>query len=105
MDFLPYYSWHEDCSTNSIPSMLSEMTAMNSTLLLLNTLALAILLVFHFQPEPVSAEQPVEMTATFYKPLPQAQVAVMKATGSVTPHLATNQPVADQAPAAERWLF
>lgn len=104
MGFLPYYSWHEDCSTNSIPSMLSEMTAMNSTLLLLNTLALAVLLVFHFQPEPVSVEQPVEMTATFYKK-PLLQVAVMKATGSVIPHLTTNQPVADRAPAAERWLF
>ena len=70
MGFLPYYSWHEDCSTNSIPSMLSEMTAMNSTLLLLNTLALAVLLVFHFQPEPASTGQPVEMTATFNPPLP-----------------------------------
>ena len=101
--FQPFDSWHEGCSINSIPSMLSEMTAMNSTLLLLNTLALAVLLVFHFQPEPASAGQPVEMAATFNKPLPQ--VAVMKANGSVTPHLTTNQPVADRAPAAERWLF
>ena len=66
--------------------MLSEMTAMNSTLLLLNTLALAVLLVFHFLPEPVSAEQPVEMTATFNKTRPQ--VAVMKETSRVTPRLA-----------------
>ena len=101
--FRPDYSWHEDCSINSIPSMLSEMTAMNSTLILLNTLALAVLLVFHFLPEPVSAEQPVEMTATFNKPRPQ--VAVMKETSRVTPRLAANQPVADQAPAGERWVF
>ena len=101
--FQPLGSWHEGCSINSIPSMLSEMTAMNSTLLLLNTLALAVLLVFHFQPEPASAGQPVEMAATFNKPLPQ--VAVMKGASSATPHLATNQPVADQPHAGERWVF
>ena len=101
--FTSNYSWHEDCSINSIPSMLSEMTAMNSTLILLNTLALAVLLVFHFQPEPASTGQPVEMTATFNPPLPQ--VAVMKESRRVTPRLATNQPVADQAPAGERWVF
>ena len=83
--------------------MLSEMTAMNSTLILLNTLALAALLVFHFQPEPTSTEQPVEMTATFNKSL--SQVAVMTQASRVTPRLAINQPVADQAPAGERWIF
>ena len=83
--------------------MLSKMTAMNSTLILLNTLALAVLLVFHFQPEHSWASQPVEMTATFNKPLPH--VAVMKGASGVTPHLASNHPVADQAPAGERWVF
>ena len=55
--------------------MLSEMTAMNSTLLLLNALALAVLVIFHFQPEPATAEQYVH---TYNKPLaPLPQVAVI----------------------------
>ena len=87
--FRPNYSWHEDCSINSIPSMLSEMTAMNSTLLLLNALALAVLAAVHFQPEPASAEQPVEIAAVYSKPLkPLPQLAVMNAATSDSPNMA-----------------
>ena len=101
--FRPNYSWHEDCSINSIPSMLSEMTAMNSTLLLLNALALAVLVIFHFQPEPAAAEQHVQI---YNKPLaPQPQVAVMNSVSSVTPHLTTEHPAANLASEGERWVF
>ncbi|UXL37489.1 hypothetical protein N7D90_18195 [Pseudomonas fragi] len=106
IDFYPFYSWHEDCSSNSTPSMLSEMTAMNSTLLLLNALALAVLAAVHFQTEPASAEQPVEIAAVYSKPLkPLPQLAVMNAATSVAPHLATNDRPTREAAEVERWFF
>ena len=76
---------------------------MNSTLILLNTLALAVLVAFHFQPVPSSAEQPGEFTATFKKPL--AQVAVLNGSSSAKPHLTTEHPAVILAPAGERWVF
>ena len=83
--------------------MLSEMTAMNSTLLLLNALALAVLVIFHFQPEPATAEQYVH---TYNKPLaPLPQVAVMNSVSNATPHLTTDHPAANLAPEGERWVF
>ena len=59
-------------------------TAMNSTLLLLNALALAVLAGFHFQSEPVAAQQSVEVASTYAKPhKPLPQLAVMTRASSV----------------------
>lgn len=57
---------------------------MNSTLLLLNALALAVLAGFHYLPDPVTTEQSVEVASTYAKPLkPLPQLAVMTRANSV----------------------
>lgn len=57
---------------------------MNSTLLLLNALALAVLAGFHYLPEPVTTEQSVEVASTYAKPLkPLPQLAVMTRANNV----------------------
>ena len=84
--------------------MLSEMTAMNSTLLLLNALGLAVLVAFHFQPAP-TAPQTAELV-TYNKPLtPMPQLAVMTETDQVAPRLTAELPVASANIQDERWFF
>ena len=82
---------------------------MNSTLLLLNVLAMAVLVGFHFQSGPGVAEQGIEVAGTYSKPLkPLPQRAVMTDTNSVTPHLAAERsatPVAIDTTQGDRWVF
>lgn len=102
---MPKNSWHDHCYNNSIPSMPSEMTAMNSTLLLLNALALAVLVVFHFQPEPAASGQTTGLAGTYNKPLtPMPQLAVMTENDQVAPRLTAERPVAANIQ-GERWFF
>ena len=86
--------------------MHSEMSAMNSTLLLLNALALAVLAVFHFQPSPAVAEQQLELATTYSKPpRPQAQIAVMTGASKVSPQVTTEHPVTKEATVGKGWVF
>lgn len=102
-DFIGILRWHEGCNTDRIPSRPSEMTAMNSTLLLLNALALAVLVIFNFQPEHDPAEPTAEIADT-YKPLQQPpQLAVMTHANNGAPHL-TAEPASD-AVQNEHWVF
>ena len=102
---MPKNSWHDHCYNNSIPSMPSEMTAMNSTLLLLNALALAVLVVFHFQPEPAASAQTAGLAGTYNKPLtPLPQLAVMTENDQIAPRLTAERPVAANIQ-GERWFF
>lgn len=79
------------------------MTAMNSTLLLLNTLALAVLVIFHFQPEHAATEQNAEIADT-HQPLKQLpQLAVMTHANNVVSHLTAEH--ASDAVQSERWVF
>ena len=99
-------SWHEDCSNNSLPSMHSEMTAMNSTLILLNALALAVLVIFHFQPVTPAGIQNTDVASTYDKPAPPTgQLAVMSDTSRATPQVVTDALAAPQNPSGERWAF
>ena len=85
--------------------MPSEMTAMNSTLILLNALALAILVIFQFQPDEATGQQGVEV-AGMYKPhAPLPQLAVMTPGQSGTPHLTAEHTAQTQAVQGERWVF
>ncbi|MFP3518390.1 hypothetical protein SB766_19590 [Pseudomonas sp. SIMBA_077] len=82
---------------------------MNSTLFLLNVLAMAILVGFHFQSGPVVAGQGIDVAGTYSKPLkPQPQRAVMTDTNSVTPHLAAERsatPAITDTNQGDRWVF
>ena len=79
------------------------MTAMNSTLLLLNAIALAILVIFHFQPEHAATEQNADIADT-HKSLKQLpQLAVMTHTDNVASHLTAGH--ASDAVQSERWVF
>lgn len=76
---------------------------MNSALLVLNALALAVLLVSHYQP--VTSTE-VEVAGTYTKPLkPQPQWAVMTGANGSAAHLATSQPVVSQTTQSEHWVF
>ena len=57
---------------------------MNSTLILLNALALAILVIFQFQPDQASAESGVNLADTYkpLKPLPQLAVMIQGKSGA-----------------------
>lgn len=77
---------------------------MNITLLLLNALALAVLAGFHFQSEPVVAEQSVEVVSTYAKPLkPLPQLAVMTRANSVAP--AERTATASESTQGDHWVF
>ncbi|MFI8336354.1 hypothetical protein ACIF2S_10255 [Pseudomonas taetrolens] len=79
---------------------------MNSALLVLNALALAVLLVSHYQPVTFTAATEVEVAGTYTKPLkPQPQWAVMTGANGSAAHLATSQPVVSQTTQSEHWVF
>lgn len=81
------------------------MIAMNSTLILLNALALAVLVIFQLQPDRASGDVGVEMVAT-YKPLkPMPTLAVMHPSHSNTARLAAEQAVEGETGQGERWVF
>ena len=104
--FIDFQSWHEDCSMNRIPSMPSEVAAMNSTLILLNAVALVVLVVFHFQPVTTSSEQIADVAGTYEKPLKVLpQRAVMSGNAHLSPQLAAEQAAAIQNSQDERWAF
>lgn len=77
---------------------------MNSTLLLLNALALAVLAGFHYLSEPVTAEQSVEVASTYAKPLkPLPQLAVMTRASRVIP--AERTATASDSSQGDHWVF
>ena len=82
---------------------------MNSTLFLLNVLALAVLTGFHFYADPVAAETGMDVAGTYSKPhTPMPQRAVMMGNSHVTPHLATERsttPAAIENTQGDRWVF
>lgn len=100
-------SWHKDCSNHgSVAPIPSEMPAMNSTLLVLNTLALAVLLVSHFQSESAIAEQSAEVAGSYHKPLkPLPQLAIMTSANSIAPQQTTELPPANEHARDKRWVF
>lgn len=79
---------------------------MNSTLILLNALALAVLVIFHFQTVSPAGMQNTDVAVTYDKPArPAGQLAVMSDTSRVTPQRVTEAPAAPQNPSGERWAF
>ena len=85
--------------------MPSEMTAMNSTLILLNALALAVLVFFQFQPDETSGQQSAEIAGTYKPHSPLPQLAVMTPDQSGTPHLTAEHPAQTQAVQGDSWVF
>lgn len=103
--FIGILRWHEGCNDKCIKSMPSEMTAMNSTLILLNALALAILVIFQFQPDQASVESGVNLADT-YKPLkPLPQLAVMTQGKSGASRLTSDSAAQQQTVQSEHWVF
>lgn len=79
---------------------------MNSTLLVLNTLALAVLLVSHFQSESAIAEQNAEVAGSYHEPLkPLPQLAIITRANSIVPQRTIERPPANEHVQGERWVF
>ena len=79
---------------------------MNSTLILLNAVALVVLVVFHFQPVATQTEQTADVAGSYEKPLKVLpQRAVMSGNTQISPQLAAEQAAAIQNSQDERWAF
>ncbi|WP_404937504.1 hypothetical protein P7C00_24110 [Pseudomonas sp. JDS08PS003] len=79
---------------------------MNSALFLLNAIAIAVLVAFHFQPADNAG--PAGLSSARYNQHPTPQLAVMNAQGEPRSVTRVTQEKTLQQPAAtptERWIF